>query len=102
MENLKYEVHQLKRNIDALVERMKKIQGENDSLKKDLVSALDEQEELRKKNKDLENKNLNLQLTQSFGNGKSENIELKQRVEELIREVDECIADLTGKNEEAA
>jgi uncharacterized coiled-coil DUF342 family protein len=98
MENIKSELHRLEQNLTSFLTKINTLQNENKALKKQLYEALEEADKLKKKNEELENKNINLQITRTLRGGKSEHKELKQRLDSLIKEVDECITTLSGKD----
>ncbi len=52
--------------------------------------------EEKKKVAELENKNINLQLSGKFAGGAGDNEALKQKLDEFIKEIDTCIAQWKG------
>jgi regulator of replication initiation timing len=96
MEDLRAELQRIRNSVTQLVTAYQVLKMENTRLRmmnSELTAAVDEE---RKKNEDLENKNLNLQLTRSFGKDTKEKDGLRQRLDELIREIETCITHMNG------
>lgn len=100
MADLSFEAQRLKYNLEKLLKAYGKLKEENKRLRQEQQGLSGALEEERKKNEDLEKKNLNLQLTRSYGKGTAENESLKNRLDELIKEIDSCIDHLNGPGRE--
>lgn len=67
------------------VEDVKQLKQDNDFLKKTLSNQKERVEELEEKNKVLK-------LAKSIGDEEGKNTDLKLKINELVREIDKCIA----------
>ncbi len=88
MENVIEEIRELSRRLiedrDALREKLQTLSQERDSLK----DTLDRKQA---RLAELEEENQNLKIAKSL-NGTGEPAEAKQKINELVREIDRCIA----------
>jgi len=90
IEMIRQKALKLSQSIGYLKQEKKLLQDENSRSKEN-------EESLRKKIEELELKNLNLQLGKNIGRKKTtEDNKVKYKLEELIKEIDECIAHLKG------
>lgn len=85
----------------SLVKKTEKIlhllearQKENERLKETLNQLKNRVEELETENKNLENQYKTLKIARSVSGETEKNLALKLRINELVREVDRCIAQL--------
>lgn len=69
-------------------------QKDNERLKDAVNQLKNRVEELELANKDLENKNKSLRIAQAVSGDNEKNLALKLRINELVREIDKCIAQL--------
>ena len=92
MADLSFEMQKMKINLEKLFKAYEKLSEENKRLKQQNEAYTSEMSEARKKNEDLANKNINLQLTRSIGKGTAENESLKRKLDALISDIDSCIA----------
>lgn len=69
-------------------------QKENERLKDAVNQLKNRVEELELANKDLENKNKSLKIARAVSGDNEKNLALKLRINELVREIDKCIAQL--------
>lgn len=67
------------------VEDVRQLKQDNDFLKKTLANEKERVYELEEKNKVLK-------LAKSIGEGEGKNTDLKLKINELVREIDKCIA----------
>ena len=85
----------LSRNAEQLVLAYKQLKAENEVLKAENARIQAELGLGLKKLEELENKNINLQLSKSLEHvGVSSNTLFKDKLDEFIKELDECIANL--------
>jgi predicted nuclease with TOPRIM domain len=89
------------KQLQDIKQKLKKFTLLFDQLKAEKNKLLDENIHLRtaldaekKKVTELENKNINLQLSGKFSGG--DNDALKQKLDEMIKEIDTCIAQWKG------
>jgi hypothetical protein len=69
-------------------------QKENERLKDTVNQLKNRVEELELANTDLENKNKSLKIARAVSGDNEKNLALKLRINELVREIDKCIAQL--------
>lgn len=69
-------------------------QKENERLKDNINQLKNRVEELESANKSLENQYKSLKIARSVSGDNEKNLALKLRINELVREVDMCIAQL--------
>lgn len=82
--------------VAKLVQALKQSRQENRKLQDENQRLQQRVEMLNKKIEELENKNLNLQITRSVESSSADNTAFKQRLDEFIQEIDECIARIKG------
>jgi predicted nuclease with TOPRIM domain len=88
------ELQKLRRNTDKLLAQLKRLKSENQALSEENERLHGEKKDASKKIGDLENKNINLQLSKTLEGGRSVDAALRQRLDELIKEIDDCITHL--------
>lgn len=82
--------------VTKLIQALKQTRLENRKLQEENQRLQQRVEMLNKKVEELENKNLNLQITRSVDSSSADNTDFKQRLDEFIQEIDECIARIKG------
>jgi regulator of replication initiation timing len=94
MSELNRQLDQIKQDLKKLVHLYNALKVENQRLLSDnagLHATLDDQ---AKKIEELENKNLTLQISKTVAGDKLNNAALKQKLNEFIKEIDDCLAHL--------
>ena len=94
MSELNRQLDQIKQDLKKLVHLYNALKTENQRLLSDnagLCATVDDQ---AKKIEELENKNLTLQISKTVAGDKLNNTALKQKLNEFIKEIDDCLAHL--------
>jgi predicted nuclease with TOPRIM domain len=94
MEDTNAQLNQIKLRIKSLVAKFKQIEIEKDRLlqqNETLTASLAERD---KKIEEIQNKNINLQISRALGKGGAGEADLKQRLDEYIKEIEATIAHL--------
>lgn len=92
MDNLSVLLHQLEENVRKLTEQ-------NNSLKQEITQLNLKKDELEERISgavvriaELEDKNLKLKVANSIGAENGKNTDAKLKINELVREIDKCVA----------
>ena len=95
MNDIEIQVFQLRINMKKLLDMNKRLKDQVKNLKDENARLQRDVTERSKKLEDLENKNLNLQISKSFDALDNEDVVgLRERLDEFIQEIDECIQSL--------
>lgn len=98
MDNLPAFIDQLHFKIQNLIHLQEKLQQENTALKQQVSDLKQQLEEKKQVVKDLEEKNKVVRLANKINQNNSEepSQDIKMKINELIREIDKCIANLNS------
>ena len=78
-------------NTERLIELCEALQEENDLLKLENQSLNVSLDASKDKNKELEDKIRVLKLAKSFSETNEKSLDIKQKINEFVREIDKCI-----------
>lgn len=92
--NLQSLTKSLKAKAQKVINLQEALQKENLRLKEQLTRLKNRVDELEKLNKKLEDQNNVLRISKSVSGDNEKNLALKLRINELVREIDKCIAQL--------
>lgn len=92
MSDFSISFQQLETNVKTLIENKKKAESRLLEIEKERVELKNQLESARKKVEELEEKNKILRIAKGSHGG--ENREIKLKINEIVREVDKCIAQL--------
>src|SRR6476620_6550236 len=84
----------LKAKAQKVINLQEALQKENLRLKEQFTRLKNRVDELEKLNKKLEDHNNVLRISKSLSGDNEKNLALKLRINELVREIDKCIAQL--------
>ena len=93
MENQNIRIGEVKKKINKLTRQFSQLKSENNSLSKENERLAGELDRLNKKIEELQNKDINLHLSRALEDGEAGRaVDLKQRLDEYIREIEAVIA----------
>jgi hypothetical protein len=95
MADLKEIIDSLEDKIGKLLHKQKLLEEKNRSLEQKLVLAREQAEEIQSKIADLENRNQTLKAANAILGSNEHKRETKLRINGLIREIDQCIVQLS-------
>ena len=96
MEDANVKIVQVKQKVKTLVSRYNKLKTDMDRLEEENETLKAELAGRDKKIEEIQNKNINLQISRALGKGGAGEADLKQRLDEYIMEIDATIAHLKG------
>jgi regulator of replication initiation timing len=88
-------LHLLEKNVDGLINAYQKLQEENSQLKSENEALQQKLKSLEATVSDFQNQDKMAKLVNSNSVEKEDSIELKNRLNEYIKEIDKCIAYLS-------
>ena len=94
MKSITVLVKGLKAKAQKLVHLQEALQKDNTRLQEQLTRLKNRVEELEKLNKKIEEQNNVLRISKNISGDNEKNLALKLRINELVREIDKCIAQL--------
>ena len=83
---------ELKANVQRLFQEYEQLKAINNSLEEKVVNLNQEIAKLQDENADLRRENENIKLANQLLTGKDEDGEARRKINNLIREIDKCIA----------
>ena len=89
---MKATINRIQNKIERLVSEYQEVKSVNMQLKQKLLSLQDQLEKKRKNVSELKDKNKILKLSASLQGEEQDAQAARQRINELVREIDKCIA----------
>lgn len=89
---MKATINRLQNKIERLVSEYQEVKSVNTQLKNKLLSLQDQLEKKRQNVSELKDKNKILKLSASLQGEEQDTQAARQRINELVREIDKCIA----------
>jgi predicted nuclease with TOPRIM domain len=96
MSDLGKQLADIKQKLRRFILLFNQIKAERNSLLEENLNLRNALDDEKKKVAELENKNINLQLSGKFAGSAGDNAALKQKLDEFIKEIDTCIAQWKG------
>lgn len=96
MSELNAKIKDLKTKTQKLINLHQVLRLENEGLKADLVRLEKEKDQQSKRIKELEEKQRLIKLAKSLKEVDPDTREVKWKINEMLREIDKCLAQLTG------